>query len=692
MHFRRYIVGLLGVGLVLASGMVFAADSRVPDEMIRTDILVVGATPCGISAAIAAARCGSKVVLTDMGNHIGGMMTSGLGRTDIGPRYTIAGQFREFIDGVYGYYVEKYGADSQQVKDSSGGYYFEPSVAEKISNKMVSGEKNISLKYHYRPDSVLMYDKRIHGVTFLDTKHNTLVQIRAAVTIDATYEGDVAAMSGVTFRVGRESREEFGEPYAGVLYMDHYSRMVLPGSTGYGDKRVQAYNFRLTLTDNPENQAALPKPDNYNRDEYLPVLQSVKEGRIKTVQDVLNIERIPNGKSDTNNMPKSLISTDLPGENYKYPEAGYAEREKIIERHRSYTLGLLYFLQNDPEMPADLQAECRKWAFSKDEFTDNGNFPRQIYVREARRMWGLYNFTAHDAMIAPGMLRTPIQYDSIACGGYAMDSHATRKREPGHDVMEGFYYLGGMTQPYQIPYRVMVPQDVDALLVPGAASGTHVGFGTLRMEPVWMAIGQAAGTAAHLARNLYVEPRDVPTNRLQAWLLQNNQIITAFTDAQSPGEILSKDAWRAMQFWGTRGFFDSYEAKPQEPVTRGKAAQWLMMAFREGDFMTWFGPYAKHAGGGTEDSSLTQLVNLKILSAPGDANAVLTEGEMTSWLSKIEPWIDGSIGDNWTQRVKPVDAPEVLPAPSNPDKPVTRAQFCEALFARYRSATPAHIP
>lgn len=689
--FRRMMT-MLSLCLVLQVGIVYAADMSQPDEVVRTDILVVGATPCGIAAAISAARSGSRVILTDMGDHMGGMMTNGLGRTDIGPRYTIAGIFREFIDGVYAYYVDKYGKDSQQVKDSSDGFYFEPSVSEKIFNGMVSKEKNIKLRYHFRPDATLMYVNRLHGVTFMDTKHNKRIQIRAAVTIDATYEGDIAAMSGVSYRVGRESREEFGEPYGGVLYMDHYSRMILPGSTGDGDKRVQSYNFRLTLTDNPDNRVFPKKPENYNRDEYLTVIQSIKEGRIKTVQDVLNIEKIPNGKSDTNNMPRSLISTDLPEENYTYPEAGYSEREKVIARHRDYTLGLIYFLQNDPDMPKDLQAECRQWGFSKDEFPDNGNFPRQIYVREARRIWGLYNFTAHDAMIAPGMLRTPIQYDSIACGGYAMDSHATRKREPGHDVMEGFYYLGGMTQPYQIPYRVMVPQSVDALLVPGAASGTHIGFGTLRMEPVWMAIGQAAGTAAHLARNLYVEPRDVPVNRLQTWLLANNQIITAFQDAMAPSDSLSKEAWQAMQFWGTRGFFDSYDAKPADTITRGLAAQWLMTAFRQGDFMTWFGPSTKHTGGGTEDSSLTQLVSLKILDAAGDPNAVLSEAEMTSWLGKIQPWIDGSIGDNWTKRVRSVDAPEVLPAPSNPDQAVTRAQFCQALFARYRSATPAPIP
>ena len=680
---------LIILGLILISISAFASTADDYDELIRADVLVVGATPCGISASIAAARCGSDVVLADMTEHMGGMMANGLGRTDIGPRYTIAGIFKEFVDNVYAHYVRPYGPDSQQVKDCSNGYYFEPSVAENTFNEMVKAEKRIKLKYHYRPDSIFMYKDRIYGVTFLDTKHNKRVQVRAGVVIDATYEGDIAAMAGVPYRIGRESREEFGEPYAGVLYMNHYGRMVLPGTTGEADKRVQAYNFRLCLTRNPDNRVLPDKPKYYNRTEYLQVLESIRASRLKTIKDVLNIEPLPNGKSDVNNTPKSLISTDLPEENYAYPEASYELRDKIVERHKQYTLGLIYFLQNDAEMPDALKAQCREWGFAKDEYPDNGNFPRQIYVREARRIRGLYDFTMHDAMLAPGMLRTPIQYDSIACGGYAMDSHATRKFDGHDETMEGFFYLGGMTQPYQIPYRVMVPQQIDALLVPGAASGTHIGFGTLRMEPVWMAMGQAAGTAAHLARRLRCEPRDVPTSRLQAWLLSNDQIITAFTDAQGPSDSLSKDAWQAMQFWGTRGLFDSYNARPAEPITRGVAAQWLMEAFRQGDFMTSDGPSVKHSGGGTAESSLAQLEGLAITPA-GDPNAVLTEGEMAFWISGIQPWIDGSLFDSWVTRIKQDQTPKAIEVP-NSDQPVTRARFCEALYAKFRSATPAPI-
>lgn len=659
-------------------------------EVRHTDVLVVGATPCGIAAAIAAARCGSNVTLTDMGTHLGGMMTNGLGRTDIGPRNTVDGIFKEHINNIYNYYKDTYGEDSQQVKDCNNGYFFEPSVSEKMFNKIIDNEKRVTVKFNYTPISVLTYKNKLYGVNFTN-KRNRKVRINANVIIDATYEGDIAAFAGVTYRIGRESREEYTEAYGGVLYLDHLTRMVLAGSTGEGDKRVQAYNFRLCLTKDPENRVSIDKPNNYDRNEYLQVLESIKNGRIKRVDDVLNIEKIPNGKSDTNNMPLSLISTDLPEENYDYPDASYEEREKIIKRHKEYTLGLIYFLQNDNEMPENLRNECREWGFAKDEFTDNNNFPRQIYVREARRIWGLYTFSSHDAILAPGMLRTPIHFDSIACGGYPIDSHATRKKEPGQDFeLEGFFWLTGITRPYQIPYRVMIPQEIDGLIVPGAVSATHLGFGTLRMEPVWMALGQSAGTAAHIAKTLFVEPREVPVNRLQSLLLENNQVITAFNDIQGANDEVSRLQWHAIQYFGTRGFFDSYDAKPLEHLTRGLAARWMMSCIKIGDIMPAYGPFVKHYGGGEGDFSLEQMEKLKI-SNIGDSDALLTFEELNQWMTNIEPWIDGGYADLWINRTKPKNSISIDYDYSASSNFVTRAQFCEALYSRFRSATPAEV-
>jgi len=691
---KRNLVTLAIVSIAFVNILTLgrASSAELYESEIRTDILVVGATPCGISAAIAAARGGSKVILTEPTVHIGGMMTSGLGRTDIGPRHSVDGIFGEYVRNIRRYYADTYGEESQQVKDSGNGYYFEPSAAETVLNKMVSGEKKINLRLHYQPEGVVVLGDRLSAVNFLDTRRDRRVRIRAGIIIDATYEGDVAAMAGVPYRIGRESREEQGEPYAGVIYLDHLTRMVLPGSTGKGDRRVQAYNFRLTLTKDPANQIKPSMPDNYNRDDYTAIFESIKIGRVKTFADVIETRLLPNGKYDANNQPLSLVSTDLPEENYGYPEASPAERERIVKRYRDYTLGLLYFLQNDRELPFDLRLDARAWGLAKDEYPDNNHFPRQIYVREARRIQGLYTFTAQDAMFGPGIERTPIKFDAIACGGYSIDSHATRKMQAGHDLeLEGFFWLSGITQPYQIPYRIMIPQRINGLIVAGAVSATHLGFGTLRMEPVWMAMGQAAGSAAHIARQLSIEPRNVPVNRLQSWLAEDSQVLSVFSDVQGPGKDLSETEWQALQFYGTRGFFNSYEAEPNKPITRGTAAQWFLSAIRAGDFMTYYGPSVKHEGGGSMESSLKQLQALKIADSAGDPSEILTCGEMLTWLSRVTPWIDGSWGDKWVERVKPKDLP---PAPANiesSDKPVTRSEFCTALYRRFRSTSPVRI-
>jgi hypothetical protein len=237
----------------------------------------------------------------------------------------------------------------------------------------------------------------------------------------------------------------------------------------------------------------------------------------------------------------------------------------------------------------------------------------------------------------------------------------------------------------------MIPQNIDGLLVPGAVSSTHLGFGTLRMEPVWMAMGQAAGTAAHISEKLFLKPRDIPVNRLQALLVENNQVLTVFNDIQGPNDDVSDDAWHALQFYGTRGFFDSYDANPFGSVTRGQAAKWMMSCIKLGDFMPIYGPFVKHNGGGSDESSLAQLAVLKIIPQAGDSSVILSETELRLWLQNVEPWLDGSLGDAWVNRVKSKDAIQLSIADSEPASPVTRLHFCDELFKRFHSATPAEI-
>jgi hypothetical protein len=404
--------------------------------------------------------------------------------------------------------------------------------------------------------------------------------VRAQVFIDATYEGDLAAMAGVPYRVGREPRSLHGEPYAGVIYWGYQDKVYYDDeSTGEGDDRIQAYNYRLCLTDRPDNRVPIEKPANYDPRDYRILRRQIWAGQVKSFHEVVHVVRMPNGKSDTNNHTIPLLSTDLPEENYPYPEASWEWREKFAERLREYTLGLLYFCQNDPTLPESFRAEARRWGLAADEYTDNGNFPRQIYVREARRIVGEYDFRAQDCLLDPRLDRTPVQRTSIGCGSYEMDSHATRKYEPGYPVLEGLLGVWQYSQPYQVPYGVIVPQKVEGLLVTGAISGTHMGFSTLRMEPCWMAMGQAGGTAAHLAIKSGVDVRRVDILRLQRQLLEDGAVLMFFEDVQ-----FTDPHAKAIQFFATHGgsMFPTYFSKQNVPATRAEAAQYLDLARRLG--------------------------------------------------------------------------------------------------------------
>jgi hypothetical protein len=267
----------------------------------------------------------------------------------------------------------------------------------------------------------------------------------------------------------------------------------------------------------------------------------------------------------------------FPEINYGYPEADWEERERISERIRNLTLGLLYFLQNDPEIPAEHRELANQYHLAKDEFIDNDNFPWQLYVREARRIVGLYTLTENDTIAGPELGRTTIHEDSIAAGEFPVDSFPVRKRQPGHDVaLEGYIFmLDNLTRPYQIPYRAMVPERVDGLLVPVAASTTHVAFSTVRLEPTWMALGQAAGVAAHLALAEGIEPRAVNASRLQRLLLERDQVLTYFRDIDR-----KHPAYPALQYFGALGFFLDYEARADEAIDRQTARRWWKLAAR----------------------------------------------------------------------------------------------------------------
>jgi FAD dependent oxidoreductase len=556
-----------------------AAQPVRAEDQIEVDVCVLAATPGGIAAAVAAARLGRSVLLVERTSHIGGLPANGLGVTDIHTRATIGGIFKEFVGAVRRHYVTTYGADSQQVKDSSDGYHFEPHVAERVFEEMVAGEKKIRvLRRHQFEGQAEVTGGRLAGLTVKNRDGGGTVRVKAGIFIDGSYEGDLADAAGVPHRIGRESRDETGEPYAGVYYAYFGTKEIEDDPrAGQGDGRIQAFNYRLCLTNRPDLRVLPEKPATYNREDYASLVEDVRRGWVTafgatppTTAGLFNIVKVPNGKSDSNNHHNSLVSTDLPEENQPWPGADWAWRDKFERRLRDYTLGFLWFAQNDPELPEELRRQAREWGLAKDEYQDNGHFPRQVYVREGRRMKGEYDFSAHDAVQAPGAARTPIHATTVTAAHYAIDSHALRKREPGKRSLDGFLGLGHITRPYTVPYGVIVPQRVDGLLVPVAVSATHLGFGTLRMEPCWMALGQAAGVAAHLALAGRVAPRAVKVEQLQRALLEQNQVLVYFRDLKG-----DEPYFKAMQYGAARGFFNLWEAEPERAVLRGEAVEWF---------------------------------------------------------------------------------------------------------------------
>ena len=528
------------------------------------DIVVVGGTPGGIMTAVAAAREGKSVAILERTSHIGGLPANGLGATDIATRNATTGLFREFTKRVNKYYINQYGENSPQAKDCSDGFHFEPSVAERVFAEMLEEHNDRSdvltgRQFDAEPCNLVMSDESIQTIYILNRINGEREKYTARIFVDATYEGDLGAAAGVPFRVGREGKNEFGEPGAGRVY-EYWKSLPSEGSTGEADNAVQAYNYRLCLTNVPENRISIARPDVYDRNEYVSLVEDVWTGR-NTLKSMINVTdsmleanrrhiasgnptmlpgdswgirkissmvTLPNGKADANNQHAAFISTDLPEENWPWPTSSWEWRDKFAERLRNYTLGLLWFVQNDSELPEHFREAAKEWGLAKDEYADNDNFPRQVYVREGRRFEGMYFFTAKDALPVSEGERPPIHPTSITASHYALDSHAARKRETGRAHLDGF--ISYPTMPYTVPYGVIVPKTIKNLLLPVPVSGSHIGFSTLRMEPCWMALGQAAGTAASLAIDSRRSVQNIDIQELQTRLIAQKATLVYFRD------------------------------------------------------------------------------------------------------------------------------------------------------------------
>jgi hypothetical protein len=503
------------------------------------DVVVYGGTAGGVAAAVAAAREGARVVLLEPGRHLGGMTSGGLGATDHGRQNTIGGISLEFYQRL----GKHYGKDA--------AWQFEPHVAEQTLRAMAR-EAGVEVLYGHRLKEKKGVGKRGREIVSIAMENGAA--FAAKVFIDCTYEGDLMAFAGVAYAWGREGREQYGESFAGVRPTDRYHYHLFPpgvsasgadgkllpevgrqprGEIGAGDKKVQAYNFRMCLTDDPANRIPFARPKGYDPKRYALLARNIvatakQKGRAPIMRDFMIISRMPNQKTDINNY--GGFSTDFIGRNWDYPTAGYKRRAQIWKEHELYTAGFFYFLSNDPQVPESLRQEMGRFGLSRDEFTDNHNWPHQLYIREARRMLGEFVMTQKDAQT------DLVKADSIGMGSYQIDSHNVQRHVNADGTVQNEGDTEAPSKPYQIAYGVMLPKrdQVSNLLVPVAASTSHIAYGTLRMEPVFMILGQAAGVAARMAAGSGKAVQEIDVEALRA-RLRSQRAVLELTSAQPAG-------------------------------------------------------------------------------------------------------------------------------------------------------------
>lgn len=522
--------------------------AALPSLPADFDIVVYGSTPAGIASAVVAARQGRRVALLEPTGHVGGLLTGGLSNTDFRTLESVTGFYREYMDRVHADYIQRYGRDSKQAEECFFGAHAEPHVSDRVLRTMMAEQATLRLFTRHRLEAATRQGDAIASARFRTPAGPLTIQ--ASVWIDATYEGDLAAAAKAPYRIGRESTREYGERFAGVLFFDQ--GRILPGSTGEADNNEQCANFRIIMTNRPANRVAVPKPPGYNRDEFARFVPLLRSGRIREVyttdhSGIIRLTHIPNGKSDMNDIKQAPIRLSLPGENNGWSDGDEATRQRIYDRHVAHNIGLLYFLQNDPEVPQQLRDKANEWGLARDEFVSNGHLPPALYVREGRRILGDYVFTEHDTMQASRSVRARVHPDAVAIGDYSLNSHGHQPAGPLYPALfEGDF--GFSTTPFMIPYGVLLPRGVSNLLVPVAVSASHVGYSALRLEPTWTALGHAAGLAAHLAIPQGGKTRSVAVPALQRMLHQQKQatIYTSDIPRESP-------FFEAVQWAGLRG-------------------------------------------------------------------------------------------------------------------------------------------
>ncbi len=548
------------ITILISCLIVFTGTNTIKEVQKDYDVVIYGGTSAGVAAAIQSSRVGKSVVLIEPSNRIGGLTTGGLGQTDIGNKQAIGGIAREFYRNIRRYYEDpshwnweetsEYmdGGQTRTRKDEDAMWTFEPSAALKVYHQMLDQGK-VDIVYEERlnrKDGVEKSGKKISAITMESGK-----TFQGKIFIDATYEGDLMATATVSYTYGREANEQYGETLNGVQandwsitltrqpslnafnhnFVDRVDPYVVkgdpasgllpyiveggPGVDGSADKKIQAYCFRMCLTDHPDNRIPFEKPANYNEQNYELLFRNYEAGetRLPWINSAM-----PNRKTDTNN--NHGFSTDFIGQNWEYPEASYEEREKIVEAHREYQKGLMWSLAYHPRIPENIRNEVSRWGTCKDEFERADGWQNQLYIREARRMVSDYVMTQHHC---EGL---EVVDDPVGLAAYGMDSHNIQRYVDAN----GYVQNEGNVQakvagPYPISYRSIIPKasQVDNLLVPVCLSATHIAFGSIRMEPVFMVLGQSAALAASLAIDQDKSLHDINYDSLKEELLKNKQ-------------------------------------------------------------------------------------------------------------------------------------------------------------------------
>ena len=516
----------------------------------QVDICIYGGSSAGVMAAYTAKKMGKTVLLIEPGKRLGGLTSGGLGFTDIGNKFAISGLALDYYRRLGKHY------------GTFESWIFEPGVAESLFKEYIAKAK-VEVWYE---KALISLTKNNGAISEISVRHpfdqsDRIVKVKAKVYLDCSYEGDLLAKAGVSYTIGREANSQYGETYNGVQVekyhqfpdgIDPYKKPGDPSSgllwgispeplqpLGSGDKKVQAYNFRICLTNNPANRLPIEKPADYQPDRYELLIRYLGHGQPKTLRQILKMDLMPNNKTDINN--NGPFSTDMIGENYEYPEADYEKRRAIIQKHLVYTKGLLYFIGNDPRVPESIRNEMLTWGYPKDEYVETGHWSPQLYVREARRMVGEYVMTQANCQ------GRELVTDGVGMAAYTMDSHNTQRLVINGMVKnEGDVQKGGFG-PYPISYRSLIPKKSECsnLLVPICLSASHIAYGSIRMEPVFMVLGQSSAVAASMAIDANKAVQDIDIKKLQQELKTN-----PLADGSAPEILVDNDQEKLVKVQG----------------------------------------------------------------------------------------------------------------------------------------------